>query len=152
MIVYSLPLRSTSNPYSGVERPGIANVTPTSKEPVQESFDPNDPPPVKPEVQHISDGILHVMNFLSSCAQTSNEKRQLSEIQKGVGIFLLRLSRDELDAALVESMGYFIGAINNKDFNTANSIQTDMVNSYWRSQKEWLKGMKFLIQMSARKL
>lgn len=143
---------TSSNPYSGAERPGTANVTPTSKEAVQEAFDLNDPPPMKPEFQHISDGILSVMNYLSSCVQTSNEKKQLSEIQKGVGIFLVRLSREEIDAALVENMGYFVGAIQNKDFNTANSVQTDMVNNYWRSQKDWLKGMKFLIQLSARKL
>lgn len=142
---------TSSNPY-GSDRPGTANVTPVSKEAVSEAFDPNDPPPVGPEVQHLSDGLLYVVNYLSSVVQTTNEKKQLSEIQKGVGIFLARLSRGDVDDALVERMSGFIGALQNKDFNTASSIQTSMVNSHWRSQKDWLKGTKFLIQLSSRKL
>lgn len=104
------------------------------------------------EVKHISDGLLATLSLLSACIQSANEKKQYDEIQKGIGIFLGRVSRNEIDNTVLGKMNYFVQAIQNKDYGTAQSIQTGLVNSDWRQHKDWLKGMKFLSQLASRKL
>jgi len=143
---------TTSNPYAGAERPGTAAITPTRAEIVSESFDANEPPPVSQEVKHIYDVLMATKTLLSGCVNSPNEKRQHDEITKAVGIFLSRLSRNEIDASVISKMDIFAQAVQNKDYSTAASIQTGLVNSDWRQHKDWLKGMKFLCQLSARKL
>jgi len=145
--------KTTSNPYSGATRPGTAAVTPTSTKPhVSEAFDPNNPPPVSAEAQHISDFLLATTTLLSTCVVSANEKRQYEEIKKSVGIFLSRLSRNEISQTVIEKVDTFVRAMQNKDSVTASSIQQSLVNSDWRQHKDWLKGFKFLFQLSHKKL
>lgn len=144
---------TTSNPYSGASRPGTAAVTPTApSKTVPEAFDPNEPPPVSAEVKHISDGLLATVTLLSACIQTPNEKKQYDEINKGVGIFLGRVSRNEVGSDVLGKMDVLVQGLQNKDYSTATSIQKGLVNSDWREHKDWLKGLKFLCQLATKKL
>ena len=43
-------------------------------------------------------------------------------------------------------------ALVNRDYGTAAAMQTALVSSDWKSHKDWLKGMKVLIQLASRKL
>lgn len=142
---------TTSNPYAGAVRPGTAAITP-SRVDENETFEQKEPQPLSEEAKFISDVLMSTNALLSTCIQTPNEKRQFDEITKATDILTTRLSRNEIDPSIASKMNYFVQAIQNKDYSTAASIQTGLVNNDWRRHKDWLKGMKFLCQLSARKL
>ena len=142
---------NNSNPYAGAVRPGTAAITPSRVE-EPETFDEKQPQPLSEEAKFICDVLMSTNALLSACIQTPNEKRQFDEITKATDILTTRLSRNEIDSSVVSKMNYFAQAIQNKDHSSAASIQTGLVNNDWRRHKDWLKGMKFLYQLSARKL
>jgi len=148
----------TSNPYTGAERPGTAvvpNKKGATKPSISEDLDLNSPPPqLSPEQQHISDTLLSLTKTLSESVLNVSERKQLVEIQKSVAILLKKLSLGEqvIDQNTLSKIDAIVLAIQNRDYATASSIQTNLVNSHWREHKDWLKGIKFLIQLASRRL
>jgi protein transport protein SEC31 len=96
--------------------------------------------------------MMNLVGKLSTLCVTGNDKRQLSEIEKGIAVFLKRLSRGDIDSEIASMVGTMISALENRDYVTATGIQTSLVNSDWRDHKDWLKGIKFLIQLASKKL
>eukprot|EP00566_Odontella_aurita_P002098 CAMPEP_0113542244 /NCGR_PEP_ID=MMETSP0015_2-20120614/9495_1 /TAXON_ID=2838 /ORGANISM="Odontella" /LENGTH=1078 /DNA_ID=CAMNT_0000442271 /DNA_START=104 /DNA_END=3343 /DNA_ORIENTATION=- /assembly_acc=CAM_ASM_000160 len=142
----------TSSAYLGVARPGTAAVGEfAAPSPAAESFDPNKPPDVSAEHKPIVDGLLAYVNALKGYPLSVSEKKQLAEIEKGVGIFTIKLSRSEIDANTASQVGNLVTALNSRDYVTAGKIQAALVNSDWRTHKDWLKGAKFLIQLANKK-
>jgi protein transport protein SEC31 len=144
----------TSNPYGGNSRPGIAASVVSSTHgsaPVSETLDlellevPEDMVPVK-------DALLGVLNSLQNVTLTAADKRQLVEAEKGVAVLIKKLARGGLGPELMSQVYNMIGALANRDFNSATAIQTALVNSDWKTQKDWLKGIKLLIQLTSKKL
>jgi len=43
-------------------------------------------------------------------------------------------------------------AIKEKQYTSAQAIQTKLVNTEWAQHKDWLKGMKFLILLIVKRL
>jgi len=149
----------TSNPYTGVDRPGIAIVpgsqpATSSTQPVANMpFDPSNPPQVAPEQQHISDILISMIQALSASTNLlASEKKQLTESTKAVGVLLNRLSRGDLPTTVIDIVNAIVTALQNRDYATATSVQTSAVSTIWRDHKDWLKGMKFLIQLASRRL
>jgi len=144
----------TSNPYTGGQRPGTA-ATPVIKKgqkaPTSGNFDPSNPPSLSPELQPIADSLLNFLNVLSVCELSGSEKKQFAEIQKGVGVVIKKLSRDQVDECVTQKIQHIVAALGNKDYASAGAAQTSLVNSDWREHKDWLKGMKFLIQLGSRR-
>eukprot|EP00591_Stephanopyxis_turris_P009575 CAMPEP_0195525504 /NCGR_PEP_ID=MMETSP0794_2-20130614/25990_1 /TAXON_ID=515487 /ORGANISM="Stephanopyxis turris, Strain CCMP 815" /LENGTH=1054 /DNA_ID=CAMNT_0040655983 /DNA_START=104 /DNA_END=3268 /DNA_ORIENTATION=+ len=141
----------TSNPYHVSERPGIAAVSSTAKAPVSGTFDPNIASKLKAEHQHIAEGLLSLVSSLSSCALSLSEKKQLSESEKAVSILLKKTARGEVDSAVVEKVNMILTAAQNKDYAGAGRIQKGLVDTDWSKHKDWLKGVKFLIQLATKK-
>jgi len=139
----------TSNPYTGSSRPGIAVVNEIEKPPVSGTFNPNIQ--VSTEYKPLVDKLMQTVTNLSSTQLSGSEKRQLAEVEKGAAIFSKRLARNDIDGDVAEKVGYIINAIETKDFANASGIQTSLVNSDWKEHKDWLKGMKFLIQMTSKR-
>lgn len=142
----------TSNPYTGAARPGTAAMSATAKAPVSGTFDPNQPPALSAEHQPIADGLLNIVANLSAMALGGSDKRQLAESEKGVAVLLKRLARGDIDSGLASQVGSLVGALQNRDYATAGAIQTVLVNNEWKEHKDWLKGLKFLIQLASKRL
>jgi len=140
----------TSNPYAD-SRPGTAVVTKTKKAPVSGTFDPSKPPEVNPKYKPVVDGLIAYTSKFSELSLSGSEQKQLAEIQKGVAVFTKRLAINDIEDDIISKVTNILTALQNRDFATASGVQTSLVNSDWREHKDWLKGMKFLIQFTITK-
>lgn len=65
---------------------------------------------------------------------------------------LKRLARGDIDAEVSGKVDYMVTSIRSRDYATAMAVQTGLVNSDWKDHKDWLKGMKFLIQLASKRI
>jgi protein transport protein SEC31 len=140
----------TSNPYGGTARPGPAAVQPISKAPVSGSLN-LDTLQLSNHHKSIKDTLLGCAEALKQTALNVVEKKQLDEAEKGVAILVKKLNRDEISDAMVDQVFALVNAISQHDFAGALTYQTTMANSEWRDHKDWLKGIKILIQLASKK-
>jgi len=141
----------TSSAYMGAERPGTAVVNKTSQAPNSGPIDLSQPPELSADQKPIADGLIAFVTYFKSLEMGVAEKKQLAEIEHGLGIYIKKLSRGEIDADTSAAVGRVLGALQNRDFATAMKAQTELVNHHWREHKDWLKGLKFLITMASKK-
>jgi protein transport protein SEC31 len=144
----------TSNPYHGASRPGIAAKVAgqVDKAPVSGTFNPDAVPDVSPDHQPVKDNILELLKGIQDMQLSVSDKKQLSEGEKGVAIFLKRMARGEIGNDVIGKVSHMLDALRNGDYGSAVSIQTALVNDEWRNHKDWLKGIKNLIQLSTKKM
>lgn len=144
----------TGNPY-GAERPGTAAAVvggPKSENaPVSGSLN-FDGHSLSGDHLQVKDSLLGVAEALKATPLNPVEKRQVGEAEKGVAILVKKLALGSLSDDTVGKVYNLIGALMNRDFRTAMSIQTDLANHDWRDHKDWLKGMKILLQLASKKL
>lgn len=144
----------TSNPYSS-SRPGIADVNKrVEKPPVSGTFNIKKLTEMadSSEYKATVDDLLAIVTSLSSLNLQSSEKRLMNEVEKGTAIFSKRLGKSDIDADAANKMGKIVEAVKNRDFASANVLHATMVNSIWKDNKDWLKGIKYLIQLSAKRM
>jgi len=144
----------TSNPYSNANRPGTAaaavGATP-KKAPVSGTFDPNSMPALSEEHVQLRDCLVAVAERLAASAAGSMERKQAAEAQRGVAVFVKTLARGGVGADVCGRVGQAAAALQGRDYGTASSIVTGLVSNEWKDHKDWLKGMKFLVQMASKK-
>lgn len=138
----------TSNPYA-TNRPGIAQLSKAAPVSATLNFDNVELPQ---EYVPIRDGLLGLLSQLKSCPLSAADKRQLQEAEKGVAILVKRLARGDLDAGVAGKVSSLTTALLNRDYNTTNSVQKILVNEDWKNHKDWLKGIKSLIQLASKRL
>ena len=114
-------------------------------------LDPSKLAELAAEHHPIKDTFLSLIDALKQTQLTSSEKRQLAEAEKGVAILLKRLARGDIPGEIVEKVSSLTGCITSYDFRSAQSIQTGLVNTDWRDHKDWLKGIKALLQLASKK-
>lgn len=144
----------TSNPYKGASRPGIAASVVSSTHgsaPVSHTLD-MDSLEVPEDMMPVKDALLGLLVSLQSITLTAADNRQLTEAEKGVTILIKKLARGQLGENVLSQVYSMVGALANRDFITATTVQTGLVNSDWRDHKDWLKGIKLLIQLASKKL
>mmetsp|Transcript_6426 Transcript_6426/g.9394 ORF Transcript_6426/g.9394 Transcript_6426/m.9394 type:complete len:1079 (-) Transcript_6426:103-3339(-) len=143
----------TSNPYAVEGRPGIAKVSGTpSKAPISATLDLAICSKLASQYQPVADDLLSFLAMLQACPLTLSEKKQLAEIERGVAIFTKKIARDEVDSNVIENVASMMVAIKEKQYTSAQAIQTKLVNTEWAQHKDWLKGMKFLILLIVKRL
>lgn len=144
----------TSNPYTNANRPGTAAAALGStprKAPVSGTYDPNSMPALSEEYKYLQDGLLAIVERLASSAVGSMEKKQVVESQKAVAIFIKTLARGGVDGEVANKVGSVLASLQGRDYASASSIVTGLVSNEWKDHKDWLKGMKFLVQMATKK-
>lgn len=144
----------TSNPYSS-SRPGIAVVNKQiEKAPVSGTFNLQTLSQVADSTEHKEtiDDLLSMVTSLSTLTLQGSEKKQVVEIEKGAAIFSKRLGKSDIDNEVVQKVGHIVSSMKNRDYATATSIHAGLVNSVWKENKDWLKGMKFLIQINSKRM
>ena len=142
-----------SNPYATSSRPGTAQVgssVPT-KAPVSANLDPDRIPELSSEYQPIKDCLISLVEALKQVQLTSVDKRLLAEAEKAVAVLLKRLTRGDIPPDVVEKVSGMTSSIMSYDFRGAQAIQTGLVNTDWKEHKDWLKGIKALLQLAAKK-
>ena len=96
------------------------------------------------------DDLLASVTSLSALPLAAIEKKQLAEAQKGVVILTKRLANGDMESDMAEKVGQLVATMKNTDYPSASAIHTGLVNSVWKEHTDWLKGIKLLIQMSAK--
>jgi len=145
----------TSNPYTDAARPGTAAAVVSqtnAKAPVSGTFDPNAIPDVSVDHQSTKDALLELIKAIQGMQLSAGDKKQLSDGEKGVAVFLKRIVRDEISAEISSKVLSMVDALRGSDFSKAAAVQTALINSDWRDHKDWLKGIKNLIQLATKKL
>jgi len=144
----------TSNPYSGAVRPGTASVSSYKAAPVSGTFDASLANQVSADHQPIADGLLQIVASLTNPNLPLNpsERKQLTESEKGVAILIKKLSRGAIDPDVVAKVQQLVLAAESRNYVAAGGIQKSLVDSVWSDHKDWLKGLKFLIQLAMKKL
>ena len=139
-----------SNPYA-TSRPGIAQLGPGQAAPVSATYNFDN---VQLAAEHapIKDGLLGIVSQLQNSPMTAADKRQLQEAEKGVAILVKRMARGDLSAAVIGKVSSLVTALQNRDYNTTQAVQKSLVNEDWKDHKDWLKGIKFLIQLASKRL
>jgi len=139
-----------SNPYTGVSRPGIAQVG-GAKAPVSGTLN-FDYVELPPEFEPIKDGLLTISTNLSQAQLSAADRRQVAEAEKGIAILVKRLALGDIDAGVCGKVSTLVQALLNRDYATTSVLQKQLVNDDWKEHKDWLKGIKFLIQLASKKL
>jgi len=80
-----------------------------------------------------------------------SEKRQMTEVHKAALILSDKLNRHQLDEHACEQLLAMVGFINSADFRNALEVHKGLTTTHWSSDKEWLKGVKCLIQLCQKK-
>ncbi len=140
----------TSNPYHTSGRPGTATFNHTSgdKPPVSGNIDTI--PPLKDEYQPIPDTLLALIEALKGGQLNSVDKRQLAEAQKAVAIFSKRLALGDVADEIAGQMLSMTNFLSAYDWSSATTMQTKLVTNEWKEHKEWLKGIKALVQLATK--
>ena len=141
----------TSSAYMGAARPGTAVVNKTEQAPNSGPIDLNQPPELSADQKPIADGLIAFVTYFKSLELNAAEKKQMAEVEHGLGIYIKKLSRGHIDVDTSAAVGRVLGALQNRDFAAAMKAQTELVNHHWREHKDWLKGLKFLITMASKK-
>ena len=145
----------TSNPYSSANRPGTAAAAvgggQTKKAPVSGSLDLKTMPTLSDEYAHLQSGLLVIVEQLNASAVGGVEKKQAMESQKAVAVFIKMLARGEIDADVANQVSMMLSALQNRDYGSASAHVTRLISNEWKDHKDWLKGMKFLVQMASKK-
>ena len=145
-----------SNPYTNASRPGTAAAALGSngqakKAPVSGTLDPVAIQSLSGEYKYLSDGLLAISEALNGTAVGAMEKKQAAESQKGVAVFIKTLARGGVDAEIANKVSSVLLALQNHDYGSASRVMTSLVSSEWKDHKDWLKGMKLLVQMASKK-
>jgi hypothetical protein len=61
-------------------------------------------------------------------------------------------SDNAIDPDTAGKLQTLVAALQNKDYATAGNMSTLLANSVWRQHKDFLKGIKYLIQLAGKKL
>ena len=113
-----------------------------------------EPVPVaqSPEAVAVAENLSALVAHLGGMPLNGSEKRQLAEVDKSVTVLKQKMTFGAVDANVVASCHHLVGAMLNRDYATAQNVQVALVNSHWGEHKDWLKGVKFLIQLAQKKM
>ena len=147
----------TSNPYHTSDRPGPAAVPGNGvagglqKPPVSATLN-YDQVELTADLVPVRDSLMSIVQALKDVPLTASDKRQLSEAEKSVAIFVKKLARGDIMDDTKATASTMVMALVNREYAQAASMQTSLVSSDWKNHKDWIKGMKLLIQLASRKL
>jgi len=144
----------TSNPYTNANRPGTAAAAVGSspkKAPVSATLNVDTMSALSEEYQYLNDGLMAIVERLVASATGTMEKKQAAESQKAVVVFIKTLARGGVDGDVANKVASVLSALQGRDYASASSIVTGLVSNEWKDHKDWLKGMKFMVQLASKK-
>ena len=140
----------TSNPYHTTGRPGTATVGTSVQGKVPVSGNVATIPSLKEEYQPIPDTLLALIEALKGGQLSSVDKRQLTEAQKAVAIFSKRLALGDISSETANQMLAMTNFLSAYDWSSATGTLSSLITNEWKEHKEWLKGIKSLVQLATK--
>ena len=64
---------------------------------------------------------------------------------------LEKFASNELAADVLQKLSFLVAELLQRNFTAAGALQTDLANTAWGQHKEWIKGLKVLIQLASKK-
>ena len=91
--------------------------------------------------------------YISQMTEIANplEKRQLAMVSTAYNNLLEKINTNEVSADVMNKIAQLVSELNSRNFVAANAIQTNLANTEWNLHKEWIKGVKILIQLASKK-
>jgi protein transport protein SEC31 len=142
----------TSNPYTDSSRPGTAVIHRVEKSPVSGTFNLQKLAQIADSIEYktLVEDLLSTVTSLSAANFGPSDKKLLAESEKGVAIFSKRLGNADIEKDIADKMEQIVDLMKKNDYISATTIHTKLVNSVWKEHKDWLKGIKFLIQLKSK--
>jgi protein transport protein SEC31 len=142
----------TSNPYTDSARPGTAVIHRVEKSPVSGTFNLQKLAQIADSIEYKSlvEDLLSTVTSLSAANFGPSDKKLLAESEKGVAIFAKRLGNTDIQKDIADKVEQIMDLMKKGDYISATTIHTKLVNSVWKEHKDWLKGIKFLIQLKSK--
>ena len=79
------------------------------------------------------------------------EKRQMQMVSAAHAHLLEKWAAGEVGADVLQKLAQLVGDLAQRNFVGASTMQTDLANTAWGQHKEWIKGLKVLIQLASKK-
>jgi len=106
---------------------------------------------VPPEHMPIVTAFKSIAEQLEQAQQGGGEKRQVAEIKKASLILFDKLNARMLSPQVCDSLIQMTNLLSQGDFKSALAVHVGLTTTDWAEHKDWLKGIKFLIQLSTKK-
>ena len=75
------------------------------------------------------------------------DKRQVAMIKGSLTALHKQISEGKVHADTMAKLDQMVAALHAKNSAAANVINTDLTNTVWSLHKDWIKGLKYLIQL-----
>jgi len=72
-------------------------------------------------------------------------------VHAALGNLVEKVSTNQVSQEVMLKIGQLVDDLNSRNFVGASATQTDLVNTAWTQHKEWIKGLKILIQLAQKK-
>ena len=79
------------------------------------------------------------------------EKRQMQMVSAAYAHLLEKWAAGEVGADVLLKLAQLVADLAQRNFAGASAMQTDLANTAWGQHKEWIKGLKVLIQLASKK-
>jgi len=103
-------------------------------------------------VRQIEGALGELRSFFDTVPLNSSEKRQIAEIDKALANLRAKLAANAVAEDVLGRLTVFVDALQKRDYNAATREQLALVNAEWAEHKDWLKGIKFLVQLITKKM
>eukprot|EP00981_Chlorochromonas_danica_P003692 scaffold681_cov173-Ochromonas_danica.AAC.55 len=134
--ISQLPLAETS-------RPVVSSSSASTSEPSAVSTAPVE-----------VDSIIALGQMIEAIAASSlnpTEKKQVAAIRTSYTALCDKLKANQLDESILQKLALFMDNVVNKNYPAATSIQADLVTTSWNDHKDWIKGLKTLLELAKKK-
>ena len=127
----------------------------TAPAPAEPKAPPPAPAPVKrempPGMQVVVTSLQQLCGQLEGMQLSPLELKQLKEGQKSVHALNEKLVTGRIPESLQQTLLEFSKAVSAYELSTASQLRLQMTRTYWAEQKDWLKGITHLVNLSVKK-
>lgn len=97
--------------------------------------------------------VMHLNSYVDELATlcSPGEKRQIQMVTASIQNLNQKVAAGEVSGDVLAKVEQMVAALFSRNFPAANAIQTDLANTVWAQHKEWLKGIKVLVQLASKK-
>ncbi|KAJ1425674.1 hypothetical protein B484DRAFT_451002 [Ochromonadaceae sp. CCMP2298] len=152
-----------NSPALGVGVAGMGSMTrggglASAASPLQTQAQAESPTPA-PEVQLSADlsdlpclaQLQQIIASLTAAVTSPTEKKQMGMVQAALEVLQQQVAKGEVAAEVQQKLSYLVEYLGARNFAAASQVQTDLANTVWGAHKDWIKGIKILNQLAAKK-
>ncbi|KAJ3023627.1 protein transport protein S31 [Thoreauomyces humboldtii] len=123
---------------------------PTPPVPAAPKFPPGDRSQIPAAHKPLFDGLQKYLAVLKAASSAPQQKRVYEDAEKKISILYDQLNAQEVPADVVAKMLELVKALDAKDYQTATSIQIDLVTTRYDVTGKWMLVVKRLIDSAER--